>query len=158
MTKEAAEAVGARLEQQFRTIHQTAMLDTPLCNDALQVQAIGFRPYDGQALGIVVTPWFMNLVLAPLPGHDFPEGRVGDRRPLKLPAGQVDFMIGELVGFGRLDSCSLFSPVFDFADHKTAGDTAAAVIEALFAVPQQQQGAPGVSRRNLLRGKMGAVP
>ena len=156
MTKGAAESVGNELEKVFQIIHQTSMKDTPLCNDAVRVQAIGFRPHNNQAMGIVLTPWFMNLVLAPLPGQDFPDGRVGDRRALTLPVGQVDFMIGELMGFGRLDSCSLFSPVFDFPDHQTAYDTAQAVLDALFA-PPPQQAESGVSRRNLLRGKMGAA-
>lgn len=153
MTNGVAEAVGRCLEEQFRIIHQTAMRDTPLCNDVLRVEAIGFQPFDGQVLGVIVTPWFMNLVLAPLPDHDFPEGRVGDRRTLALPAGQVDFMIGELPGFGRLDTCSLFSPVFDFLDQQTFHDTAVAVLAALFEAPPQHQVEVGVSRRNLLRGK-----
>ena len=157
VTEQAAVlAAAASLEEHFRLIHQNHMQDTPLCNEKIQVEAIGFRPHQEQILGIMVTPWFMNLVLAPLPGHDFPAGRMGDKRPLVLPVGPVDFNIGEVPGFGRLDICSLFSPMFDFQDHHAVQQTAQAVFTNLFAIPQPVRPEDkAVSRRALLRGKFG---
>ena len=64
-------------------------------------------------------------------------------------------MIGELPDFGRLDTCSLFSPMFQFVDHQAAHDTAAAALDALMQGPPQQPVEPvAVSRRSLLRGKV----
>ena len=34
-------------------------------NPALAVEAVGFAPWEGHWLGVMVTPWFMNLMLAP---------------------------------------------------------------------------------------------
>jgi [NiFe] hydrogenase assembly HybE family chaperone len=155
VTSEALE-IGRVLADHFVDIHQRVMHDTPMSNNDLQVESIGFQVYSDQVLGIVITPWFMNLVLTARPGETLPEGRIGDRRSLKMPAGSVDFMIGELPDFGRLDTCSLFSPMFDFADHQTAHDTALAVIDKLMQVPPEVVQEPAmVSRRALLRGKMG---
>ena len=147
--------IGDCLVQHFRMIHQTYMQDTYMCNEALQVEAIGFVPHQGQAFGIILTPWFMNLVLAPLPGHPFPEGRMGDKRMVDFPAGPMEFIIGEVPEFGRLDTSSLFSPVFDFPDHQTAHDRAVHVLTTLFAAkaPPKPKLQEAVSRRALLRGK-----
>lgn len=43
-----------------------AMRDLPVFNPALDVAAIGFRALDDHAFGVIVTPWFMNLVRLPL--------------------------------------------------------------------------------------------
>ena len=34
-------------------------------NQALEVEAVAFEPWQGHWLGVMVTPWFMNLVLLP---------------------------------------------------------------------------------------------
>ena len=55
------------LEQVFAHIAATRMQGVPVQNPALRVQAVGFAPQadpDGGEwlLGVLVTPWFMNLV------------------------------------------------------------------------------------------------
>ena len=155
-------AIADSLEQHFRHIHRTHMQDTPLCNGALRVEAVGFRLFQDQLLGIVLTPWFMNLVLTPLPGHEFPAGQIGATRTLPFPAGPVIFTIGEIPGLGRLDTCSLFSPVFNFKDHQTAVETAHTILSGLFAAPQTivpskpaAEPKVNVNRRAFLRGRFG---
>ena len=54
------------------------MAGLPICNAALDVAAEGFRVHAGRAVGVVVTPWFMNFVAA-----DFPAPRP---RPPFAPA------------------------------------------------------------------------
>ena len=59
----------ATLERAFRQVAETRMQGVPLLNAALQVQAVGFAPLadePGVALGVLVTPWFMNLLRLPL--------------------------------------------------------------------------------------------
>ena len=34
-------------------------------NPALSVEAVAFAPWQGHWLGVLITPWFMNLILAP---------------------------------------------------------------------------------------------
>ena len=57
----------ARLETVFRDIAATRMEGVPLLHASLQVQAVDFAPEpEGDfALGVLVTPWFMNLMRLP---------------------------------------------------------------------------------------------
>ncbi|HXY59305.1 MAG TPA: [NiFe]-hydrogenase assembly chaperone HybE [Methylocystis sp.] len=127
----SAEAIGARLAALYRGIEATAMRDAPICNAALQVEAIGFRDFCGLAVGIVVTPWFLNLVAAQLRDGESPALPARALR-LRFPAGEVDFILAEMAGFGRLASCSLISPMEDFPDQESARAAAQAALAALF--------------------------
>jgi [NiFe] hydrogenase assembly HybE family chaperone len=123
--------LSARLEAHFAEVHQRAMADVPICNEALAVASVDFRPWRGQAFGIVVTPWFMNIVLAPLQGSPPVLAAPGATRSVSLPCGKVDFLVADLEGFGRLQMCSLFSPMQDFVDQDAALATAQAALAAL---------------------------
>lgn len=149
--------LGQRLEGRYRHIHATAMADMPICNPALGVAATGFRTYGGRAFGIVTTPWFMNLVAADLPdGAPSAPAVMGTTLRVGLPAGEVEFIAGELDTIGRIDSCSLFSPVFEFATMEAALETAEEIARAFFD-PATLEPAPApaepVNRRDLLRGR-----
>ncbi len=120
-----------RLEAHFQDVFVRAMAGLPICNPALSAACVGFREWRGQALGIIVTPWFMNVVLAPLAGASLGGGKSGETRSIWLPAGKVDFLVSELDGFGLLLMCSLFSPMQDFADQAAALATAEAALAAL---------------------------
>ena len=48
-------------------------------NPALRVEAVAFEPWDGHWLGVMVTPWSINLLLLP---HD-PAGLAPDPRRRK---------------------------------------------------------------------------
>ncbi len=121
----------ARLEAQFREVHARAMADLPICNPALSVACVGFRRWGNSALGVVVTPWSMNVILAPLPGGAPVVGDKGASHVIDLPCGLVDFLVGDLPGLGRAHMCSLFSPMQQFADQETAVATARAALEGL---------------------------
>jgi [NiFe] hydrogenase assembly HybE family chaperone len=49
-----------------------------------------------------------------------------------FPAGVFEFIGNRDAVLGDYQACSLFSPMFEFADHATAVDTAAASLAALF--------------------------
>ncbi|WP_018098940.1 [NiFe]-hydrogenase assembly chaperone HybE [Sinorhizobium meliloti] len=150
-------ALGERVVACYRHIHETAMTDVPICNPAFKVAATGFRTYRGRAFGIVTTPWFMNLV-----GVDLPEGTpvapvaIGTIVRIGLPAGKVEFIAGELHAIGRVDSCALLSPVFEFATMGAAIETAEEAARALLgpATPEPARAPAAVfNRRELLRGR-----
>lgn len=131
-TREAAAVfAGARLADHYRRVHD-AMRDLPICNPMLDIEAIGFRPYGDYALGVVLTPWFMNLTVCAAGAEELPPQPLGDTAHWPLPAGRVGFIVGRLEGFGRVDSCSLFSPMDDFADHAAARAVAIAALDELF--------------------------
>lgn len=127
----------AALAATFDTIRRTRMQGLPILNEALRVEAVGFRRWQDFWLGVLVTPWCMNLVLMPAEPASWPSLSVGEKSTHLFPAGRFDFIFGRetLLGEGARGEtlmCSLFSPMFEFADHDGARDTALACLAALF--------------------------
>ncbi len=58
-----------------------------LVNPALAVEAIGFAVRDGRWIGVLVTPWCMNLVAAPCDPRAWPTVAPGAKVRLTFPAG-----------------------------------------------------------------------
>jgi len=139
----SAAEVGLRLQELYRGLAEGPMAGLPICNPRLGVAALGFREVGGETVGIVVTPWFVNVVAAPLEADGAP---VGSTRRLTLPAGALEMIVGELPGFGRLDAASLVSPCHQFANMDAALGAAEGALDALFA-PR------GLDRRAFLRGR-----
>jgi [NiFe] hydrogenase assembly HybE family chaperone len=145
-------APSARLQAAFATIARTRMEGVPILNPALRVECVGFRRWNGFWLGVLVTPWCMNLMLLPAVSALWPRKRIGEKLKYVFPAGVFEFIAGReaLLAAPAAASpvtpaagpaaelresylmCSLFSPVFDFADHEGAVATAAACLDALF--------------------------
>ena len=138
---EAAE-LSARLEEHFAELFERCMKEMPICNPHLRVACVGFRPFGDFNLGIVLTPWFMNVCASPRAGAPKVEDRPGATRGLRLPSGNVDFLATDLDGFDRLLFASLFSPMEDFVDHAAALATAEAAMDALMQPPQAAPPAP----------------
>ncbi len=120
------------LEAAFRTTLQERMQDMPMVNPALAVEAVGFRPWRDHWLGILITPWFMNLVLMPRVSAKWPAIAAGASRHYAFPAGVFEFIGAREAALGDYQACSLFSPMFDFANPQGAHDTALAALDALF--------------------------
>jgi [NiFe] hydrogenase assembly HybE family chaperone len=149
-TTRLAERVRA-LQELFSHIAATRMAGVALLRDDLRVQAIGFKPDaprpPNQAqpagttvepiepvggVGILITPWFMNLVWLPLDAAA-PTVRVGDKRLRVVGKECFDFIGAHEPGFGGYEACSLFSPMFEFVDHGAAVATAFEVLKQLRA-------------------------
>lgn len=121
------------------------MRGLPVHNPALEVEAVGFAPEAAAPLGVLVTPWSMNLVR--LPAEDEAPLAEGSSRELPFASGSYPFIAGRLDGVGPVEQCSLFSPMDAFADQATAVLVAREVLRQLHELP-----APAaVSRRSLLR-------
>ena len=158
---ESAETFATRLEAVFSHIHETRMQGLPIVNSALSVKAVGFQPWGDDWLGILVTPWFMNLMILPGEG-DLPEAwsrpAIGDTVVQALPAGRFDFIMGEEAALGRFLICSLFSPVFEFGDQETAVMTAEAAMTEVMTQPEGAAPAPASPDRFMLQLAKGEVP
>lgn len=147
------------LEQTFAHIAATRMARVPVQNPALHVHAIGFEEegsVQGAVLvGVLVTPWFMNLVRLPV---------IAEAQALSVasPTAKVHRTLGvdryAFIGahedaLGAFEACSLFSPMFEFDDHATAVATAQEILAILRQpVPQQPQSPTLPSRRGFLFG------
>lgn len=125
------ESLETGLEQTFRHILETRMQGMPIIHERLVVQAVDFRWWDGHCLGVLITPWFLNLMLLPAEGDDWCGLRVGEKVDHVFPSGRYEFIIGEEEALGRYQMCSLFSPVFEFADQEAAVATARAALAAI---------------------------
>jgi [NiFe] hydrogenase assembly HybE family chaperone len=122
----------------------------PIYNPSLAVEAVGFREHEGRKVGVIVTPWFMNLAVLPSPA-DLETWASGGTTRLAFPSGAYDFMVSELAEVGLVGSASLFSTMTDFTDHEAAQLAATTIAAALFQ-EEPAPPAPTVSRRQLLGG------
>jgi len=122
----------AALERRFTDIQRQQMQDMPMLNPALHVRALGFRPWTEHWLGVLVTPWFMNLVLSPRITQHWPRIVERESRYYVFPAGVFEFIGTRDAVLGEYQACSLFSPMFEFATPAEAQDTALAALQALF--------------------------
>lgn len=120
----------------FERIAGTRMAGLPLCNPALRVAAVAFRPFTpGTEVGVLVTPWALNLVI--LSSAQDSSLRLGAdcRRTWRFPSGEYDFLGGEEAECGAFQFCSLFSPAFEFRDQANAVGVAEVIVAELFAAP-----------------------
>lgn len=137
-----------QLETTFRQIHTERMQNVPVVNEKLAVKATQFYPWKEYQLGILITPWFMNIMLLPNDAtannladkqvgtnHSTPSNKesykVGATKNHVLPSGSYEFVTGYEESIGFFESCSLFSPMFDFANQEAAELTAKEALLAL---------------------------
>jgi [NiFe] hydrogenase assembly HybE family chaperone len=180
------DALTLGLERHFRDVQRTRMAGLPILNPALEVKAVGFHRTTAGCLGVLITPWFMNLVLLPCEGDDWQERPIGSGRTYSFPSGSYQFVMAEEKGIGRFQSCSLLSPVLELPDQATALEVAFAALGALVDprnrdsesnthaveiaqrwqahtdadpdAPDESLSQRPVSRRDLLRGRLPGRP
>jgi [NiFe] hydrogenase assembly HybE family chaperone len=121
----------SRLVTSFRRVHER-MRGLAFVNPALDVEAVAFAPWQGHWLGVLVTPWFMNLILAPRDAAAWTSLGPGEKRGYRFPAGAFDFIGAHDDVAGEYQVCSLFSPLLHFDDQETARMVAGLAREALF--------------------------
>jgi [NiFe] hydrogenase assembly HybE family chaperone len=80
------------LEATYRHVAETRMHGLPFVNPVLAVEAVGFAPWEGRWLGVMVTPWFINLVQAPLDPAQWRSLGQGEKRRYRFPAGDYEFI------------------------------------------------------------------
>lgn len=134
----------------FNGIYRENMRGLPICNPALKVEAVGFEAMSPHRLGVLITPWFMNLVL--LPGDDgWAAMPYGAKDEVSLPAEPCEFTICRDETLGVYLSAILFRSVSDFPDQQTAVRVATEVLQQL-RTPVPPKAAARISRRTLLGG------
>ena len=103
-----------QLVARFRQIGEERMRGLPIYHEALQVEAVGFRPCAMGLIGVLITPWFMNVILLPTAAAHDPRLRLGDKVSHALPAGEQEFTVGEDEVIGVYHFHSLASPMLHF--------------------------------------------
>mgnify|MGYP001816351540 CR=1 FL=1 len=137
-----------QLVERFEQTYRDHMEGLPVVNEALQVEAMGFRDFGDHQLGVLVTPWFMNLVL--LPGTDaWSAAAQGDLSTIVFSSGPIEFAVCHDDVLGTYLSAVLFSSVTDVPDQDHARQLALDVMEGLDRPPP----ATGkISRRSFFTG------
>lgn len=122
----------ALLEDDFTEVWHSKMRDVPIVNKLLRVQAVGFRLVEGRPLGVLVAPWFMNLVMLPGVDEDWSDMVTGSKEEIDFPSGTYEFIRNRREMVGGYKACSLFSPMGEFRSQAQAVEVARAVMAALF--------------------------
>lgn len=99
-------------------------------NPALAVEAIGFIRYQGDWLGVVITPWFLRLVLTPGGGSLWGDIPLGQTRYLNLPAETIQFVADEVPQLGPFQYSTLLEPTSLIVDMAAARQMALRVMQA----------------------------
>lgn len=127
------------LEAHYREVAATRMQGVPVLHAGLQVQAVGFAPQAddaGVAVGVLITPWFMNLLRLPLQAAASGQGgwlAVGATATRDIGALRFDAIGAHEPGLGAFEASSLFSPMFEFVDQGAAVATAFEVLKLVRA-------------------------
>ncbi|MGZ0078178.1 [NiFe]-hydrogenase assembly chaperone HybE [Methylomonas sp. YC3] len=145
-----SEQIRQTLEAVFNDILAQRMRDMPVLNPVLAVRALGFDRYHADWVGVLITPWFMNLLLLPGADSQWPTQAPGTKFDQAFPYGSFEFVVADERQLGRYAQCSLFSPMFQFADQAAAVAAAESALQALLATPAPR----AISRRDLLRGNL----
>lgn len=132
------QATAEILVHSFQYIQQESMQNIPILNPKLQVEALGFKEYQGRIIGIVITPWFMNLFMLPGEDDNWDDLQLGDKQPQKFPSSTYTFLVNEIDGVGRYLSHSLYSPMNEFDDQDHALAAASSFLDLLMVKPEHE--------------------
>ena len=139
------------LVSHYRAIYRERMQGLPIVNELLEVEATEFTEFGEHRLGILIAPWFMNMVL--LPGTDeWSERLQGDKVRITLPSDEYEFVVCRDDAFdGVYLSAVLFRSTADFPDMQIARDVADEIMQRLFAQDggAEKKPAKRMSRRDL---------
>lgn len=173
--KAALDARVQDLQQAFAGIASSRMAGLPLMHPALAVEALGFAAQPDEyaprspnqrgeeegggegGLGVLLTPWFMNLVWLPLWSAGAAALPQGVSRVRRIGGERFEFIGAHEGQAGAYEMCSLFSPMFEFTDQAAARATALAVLDALRVPPAPVTAVVPPPRRAFLLGRGAAA-
>ena len=105
----------------FSRIAAERMAGLPICRPNISVQVPQFIPFQGQWLGVAVTPWSLLVLLACGDEKTWQSIPTGAVKAVRLPAGEFSFLGMNDPILGEYQACSLMSPLGpDIADQATA--------------------------------------
>lgn len=143
------------LEAHFLQRREAHAANTPQANPALRVKAIGFAKIEGDWVGVMVTPWFIHLLLLPGGGTlwgDIPDGQ---RRYLDLPGSTFYFTATEAPVIGPYQYTALLDKIDQLPDmasaQRVAEDALRTALNLPISTPPANEEPRAVSRRGFFR-------
>ena len=85
------------LKSHYQYVYKHKMKDIPIVNNKLKVEVVGFVNWGEESgkqaskVGVLITPWFMNIVLLPN-GIMQQKIRVGKTANILFPDGEYSFL------------------------------------------------------------------
>lgn len=130
--------------------------DAGMSNPALRVEAIGFVRYRGDWLGVLVTPWRLDLLLIAGGGELWGDIPTGQRRYLDLYGATLPFIAADEPRLGPYQYSPLVDQVGRIPDMAAAREIARDALHAYLpplAPPPAEPAPPpaAVSRRGFFR-------
>ncbi|MCP4374750.1 MAG: [NiFe]-hydrogenase assembly chaperone HybE, partial [bacterium] len=103
---------------------------------------LGFQEYRGRVIGILITPWVMNLIMFPGTEDDWDGLELGKKQPHSFPSNTYKFLVNEIDGIGTCQTHSPYSPMREFVNQNHALAAARSFLDALLVETQGSQGGP----------------
>ncbi|NVK18405.1 MAG: [NiFe]-hydrogenase assembly chaperone HybE [Methylocystaceae bacterium] len=125
------EDISTKLESCFNHILNENMQGINILNHELEVEAVEFQHWDGRMLGMIITPWFVNLVMLPKNGDNWDQLALGQKEKIAFPSKDLDMMVNDIDGFGYCRTYSLYSPCKDLPNQESARIAAAMFLRDL---------------------------
>lgn len=140
---------GTMLVEAYGRVAARDMSSLPGYNPRLRLEAVGFREWEGHLLGVLIAPWFLNLVLLPGAQDDWSDLAREEGTEWKFPADKIVFNPCMLEGPGLHLTAPLFTDLTAFPDQATARAVGLEVMRRLFEAdegPEEQAAAAGAAR------------
>lgn len=115
----------------FAQIGRDRIEGMPIYNEHLQVEAIDFQPCPDGLLGVLITPWFINIILLPENDMRWQSSEVGTKHVCKLDSGIFEFVLGEDEEVGYYLFRTVISPTHCLKSQTTAQATARKALQDL---------------------------
>jgi [NiFe] hydrogenase assembly HybE family chaperone len=145
----------SQLEQHYQQIYDHTMKDLPICNHRLQIALLDWRALpDIGFLGVMITPWFISLVVQPTQIDAFAHIRAGQTIELSFPSGQYEFMVNHQP-FGDYGTCALLSETTNIESHEVACQLAEQMLTYLFE-PCEVEAKPEPAPRSVAEAQIQA--
>lgn len=125
----------SKLVSRFKQIGDEHVRDLPIYHRPLQVEAVDFQPWARGWIGVLITPWFMNVMLLPRDRDRWQSLTVGQKHRQRLPSGEQEFVVGGDAELGPYLFRSLASPMVHFPSQEDARQAAHAALQGLMAPP-----------------------
>ncbi len=133
----------------FQIIYRDRMQGLPIVNPAIHVEAVGFSDWQEHELGVLITPWFMNLLISP-GSEEWAGAQQGDLVACQFPSGECEMTVCDDETLGRYLSAVLFRTMADFPDQSIARAVAAEALTQMLSDPPPAKGR--ISRRDVFTG------
>ncbi|WP_455367005.1 [NiFe]-hydrogenase assembly chaperone HybE [Kaarinaea lacus] len=135
------------LVRRFQQIGTERIYGLPIYNERLNVEAVDFQECEGGLIGILVTPWFMNIMLLPHDTAFYQHQELGEKVKYQLASGEHEFVIGEDEEVGRYLFRTVTSPTHCYKKQVAAVASGKKALTALLTPPEQEEAEPVVSQQ-----------